>query len=376
MRLSGHIKEMPETRQYEGTPANYFFSFEKGTKEKRVRVNFLYVKDNHLGSVLVTVSDRKIAHSTNGTTIDYYTADITSAQDFYPFGEILPGRSFSSNFYNYGYQGSMKDDEITNVTGANFTTFYREGDTRKGQWDTPDPKPDASWSPYVMMNDNPIWFNDPLGDIVKYGGLRERTNVFFSRLFSRAYNKEFKTLKADSRIFTFNNTLSTGGSSLGGIEKVGENEFNINYTTKSTERASLGSSPSGEGSLNVLFEETKHTSNFINNSFGSYSFNSDNSLTTTDIQNEEASAHKFAAMNTPFQKSSINVFDKSNGKLYFPETFQAKLRKSNNEEIKTILFDTYTLSARKTVSNFNLKTQQTEMTTIEYLFTYPGPYKK
>jgi len=165
MNLPGYVNKMSEVKEYEGTPSYSFFSFEKGTKEKSVQVHFLYVLGNHLGSVLVTCSDRKIAHSQSGNTIDYYIADIVSAQDFYPFGEILPGRSFSSNSYNYGYQGSMKDDEISGVTGANFTTFYREGDTRKGQWDTPDSKPDASWSPYVMMNDNPIMNNDVMGDI-------------------------------------------------------------------------------------------------------------------------------------------------------------------------------------------------------------------
>jgi hypothetical protein len=34
---------------------------------------------NHLGNVLATVSDRKIAHSSDSSMIDYYTADVISA---------------------------------------------------------------------------------------------------------------------------------------------------------------------------------------------------------------------------------------------------------------------------------------------------------
>ena len=48
--------------------------------------DFLYVSSNHLGNVITTVSDRKIVHSTNGTTVDYFTPDIVSANDFYVFG--------------------------------------------------------------------------------------------------------------------------------------------------------------------------------------------------------------------------------------------------------------------------------------------------
>jgi hypothetical protein len=48
---------------------------------------------NHLGNVLATVSDAKKAVSTDGSTIDHYEANITSAQDYYPFGMLMPGRN-------------------------------------------------------------------------------------------------------------------------------------------------------------------------------------------------------------------------------------------------------------------------------------------
>ncbi|WP_233525747.1 RHS repeat protein [Chitinophaga silvisoli] len=47
---------------------------------------------NHLGNVLATVSDRKIGISLNNSFIDYYNPVVTSAQEYYPFGMLIPGR--------------------------------------------------------------------------------------------------------------------------------------------------------------------------------------------------------------------------------------------------------------------------------------------
>ena len=66
---------------------------------------------------------------------------------------------------------------ISGVTGAHFTTFFRENDTRLLRWWSTDPKPSAGWSPYVSMQANPIWFNDVLGDTVKTEGFSEKKIV-------------------------------------------------------------------------------------------------------------------------------------------------------------------------------------------------------
>lgn len=77
----------------------------------------------------------------------------------------MPGRNFQPNAYRYGANSSEKDDEITGVTGANFTTFYRENDTRLGgRWWSIDPKVKAWESPYAGYGNNPILYNDPMGD--------------------------------------------------------------------------------------------------------------------------------------------------------------------------------------------------------------------
>jgi len=57
-----------------------------------------YELENHLGNVLATVSDRKIANPSGSCsantvcTVGYFTADVITAQDYYPFGmEMLVG---------------------------------------------------------------------------------------------------------------------------------------------------------------------------------------------------------------------------------------------------------------------------------------------
>ena len=68
---------------------------------------------NHLGNVLATVSDKKIGVSANNLTIDSYNPVIVSAQEYYPFGMLMPGRG--------GHIGAGR-----NVAG---TTVVMNGDT-------------------------------------------------------------------------------------------------------------------------------------------------------------------------------------------------------------------------------------------------------
>ena len=52
-----------------------------------------YELTNHLGNVLATISDKKkpVDAASDGL-VDYYDADVRMAQDYYPFGMIMPGR--------------------------------------------------------------------------------------------------------------------------------------------------------------------------------------------------------------------------------------------------------------------------------------------
>ncbi len=60
--------------------------------------NRRYEITNHLGNVLATITDRRIPQEvgTPNGIAEYYLADIASVQDYYPFGMVTPGRSYSA----------------------------------------------------------------------------------------------------------------------------------------------------------------------------------------------------------------------------------------------------------------------------------------
>ena len=53
-----------------------------------------YELSNHLGNVMVVVTDRKIPHD-GGGSVDYFLPDVITATDYYPFGMQMPGRTYS-----------------------------------------------------------------------------------------------------------------------------------------------------------------------------------------------------------------------------------------------------------------------------------------
>jgi RHS repeat-associated protein len=73
-----------------------------------------YELSNHLQNVLVTISDKKIGVDNNSDgTVDYYEADVISAQDYYPGGMQLPGRTYNATTgYRYGFNGKENDNEV------------------------------------------------------------------------------------------------------------------------------------------------------------------------------------------------------------------------------------------------------------------------
>ena len=61
----------------------------------------LFELTNHLGNVLVTLDDKKLGVSSNNSTVDYFNPQVVSAQDYYPFGILQPGRSVNVSGYRW-----------------------------------------------------------------------------------------------------------------------------------------------------------------------------------------------------------------------------------------------------------------------------------
>jgi RHS repeat-associated protein len=122
---------------------------------------------NHLGNVLAVVSDKKKPHSTNGTDVDYFTADIQSASDYYPFGAPMAGRTFSSAEYRYGFNGKEKDDEVSG-NGNEYDFGARVLDVRLGKWFSVDPYfiKYPNISTYAFAANSPILLLDKGGNTV------------------------------------------------------------------------------------------------------------------------------------------------------------------------------------------------------------------
>src|SRR5690554_490630 len=158
-------------------PINHFsydFSFRK-LEEKS------YELSEHRGNVMQVITDRKVAvddgafdvngnltSTTPDNTIDYYTADVVSYSDYYPGGMVMPGRSGNANSYKYGSNGMLKDDEIKGE-GNSYDFGARMYDPRVMRWLSRDPHESSypNISPYVFVNNMPVWAIDPDGkDII------------------------------------------------------------------------------------------------------------------------------------------------------------------------------------------------------------------
>jgi len=121
---------------------------------------------NHLGNVLVTVSDKPVYKVSSGTI--YLQPEVSSISDYYPFGAPMAGRSFSSTEYRFGFNTQEKTDEIAGPGNHNTATFW-EYDTRLGRRWNQDPVTKPWESLYACLGDNPVANTDPDGKDVVNG---------------------------------------------------------------------------------------------------------------------------------------------------------------------------------------------------------------
>lgn len=106
---------------------------------------FFYFKD-HLGSIRMTLDEN---------------SNIVSAQDYYPYGEILRQYTLGS-----GANDKYKFTEKERDTETNYDYFgARYYDSELARWTTIDPLADKypGWSPYNYTLNNPLRFIDPDG---------------------------------------------------------------------------------------------------------------------------------------------------------------------------------------------------------------------
>ena len=89
--------------------------------------------------------------------------------DYYPFGMLMPGRTFALSDYRFGYNTQEKLDDISGM-GNHYTALFWEYDPRLGRRWNLDPKPITSISNYAANLLNPIYSDDPYGDDPREAG--------------------------------------------------------------------------------------------------------------------------------------------------------------------------------------------------------------
>ncbi|MBK6485249.1 MAG: DUF3238 domain-containing protein [Chitinophagaceae bacterium] len=80
-----------------------------------------------------------------------------SEKDYYPFGMVMPERSFSSTEYSFGFNGQEKDDELKG-SGNSYNFTFRMYDSRLGRFLSVDPigKNYPHSSPFAFAENSPI----------------------------------------------------------------------------------------------------------------------------------------------------------------------------------------------------------------------------
>jgi RHS repeat-associated protein len=112
--------------------------------------------------VLVTISDRKIQNGAFGGAATFYTADVKTANDYYPFGMAMPSRTFASSAstkFRYGFNGKENDPDISAGIQDYGMRIY---DARLGRFLSVDPLKHQfpMLSTYQSSGCNPIKFID------------------------------------------------------------------------------------------------------------------------------------------------------------------------------------------------------------------------
>ena len=118
----------------------------------------IYEFSNHLGNVLVTLTDNKVPQ-TDGT----YESVVVSASDYYPFGMAMAERTYSNSEYRYGFNGQEQSDELDQNGNSYTAEFWQYNAVIGRRWNI-DPI-DKPWeSSYAAFADNPVYYVDIDGD--------------------------------------------------------------------------------------------------------------------------------------------------------------------------------------------------------------------
>ncbi len=132
---------------------------------------YLYIYVMNESNVPVYFDNLNITHT---------SGPILEETHYYPFGLTMGGISSKSLFFGgienkrkWNKGSEFQEKEFVDGSGLEwYVTPLRTLDPQIGRWHQIDSKPDYLQSLYISMANNPIRFNDPLGDTIRIGDSR------------------------------------------------------------------------------------------------------------------------------------------------------------------------------------------------------------
>lgn len=133
---------------------------------------------------------------------------VLKERKYLQFGLAITSEAMGTTPNPYKYQGI----ELEKHFGYEmYETYYRSLDPQLGRFWQIDPKAelDVSISPYVSMRNNPAYYTDPLGDVVRVSGTNEAKSTF-QEISDNAMGGYYKTSIDDKGNVSFTKTDKEG----------------------------------------------------------------------------------------------------------------------------------------------------------------------